>query len=158
MNEFHHNHATATAILKQWQEETLKKETFKTGNAKLYSILQAGLNVSDSAKAYTYGYGIGKEIRLGKTFSVNPELTAQHLYLGSWDYANILSKAHLNLNIRLGKYVSMFGGPVFNAYYSKQLTVENGYRNAIPPASYHTYELLPNVKGWLGWNAGISFF
>ena len=131
---------------------------FKTGNAKLYSILQAGLNVSDSAKAYTFGYGIGKEILLGKMFSLNPELTAQHLYLGSWDYANILSKARLNLNIRLGKYVSLFGGPVFNVYYSEQTTFEKGYRNVIPPHSYHTYDLGTNVKGWLGWNAGINFF
>ena len=131
---------------------------FKTGNAKLYSILQAGLNVSDSSKAYTFGYGIGKEMRLGKTFSLNPELTAQHLYLGSWDYANILSKARLNLNIRLGKYVSLFGGPVFNVYYSEQTTFAKGYRNVIPPASYHTYDFGSNVKGWLGWNAGINFF
>jgi len=131
---------------------------FKTGNIKLYSILQAGLNVSDSAKAYTFGYGIGKEISLGKIFSLNPELTAQHLYLGSWDYANILSKARLNLNSRLGKYVSLFGGPVFNAYYSKQTTFTKGYRNVIPPASYHTYDLGSNVKGWLGWNVGINFF
>jgi hypothetical protein len=109
--------------------------------------LQAGLNVSDSAKAYTFEYVIGKEVQLGKTFSLNPELTAQHLYLGSWNYANILSKTNLNLNIRPGKYVSLFGGPVFNVYYSIQTAFESGYRDTIPPASYRSFDPGANVKG-----------
>ncbi|MGB8193084.1 MAG: STN and carboxypeptidase regulatory-like domain-containing protein, partial [Chitinophagaceae bacterium] len=114
---------------------------FKTGSRKLYNILQAGFNPGDSQQVFTFGYGLGSELRLGKTFSINPELTAQHLYLGSWDYANILSKAHLNLNIKLGKYVSLFAGPVFNAYYSKQNITIPGYRSPVPPSDYRTYDL-----------------
>jgi hypothetical protein len=131
---------------------------FKTGNRRLYSILKAGLNVSDSQKVYTFGYGIGSALRIGKTFSINPELTAQQLYLGTWDAINMLSKAHLNVNINLGKYVSLFGGPVFNVYYTEQQSVPKGYRTTIPPTSLRTYDLGGNVKGWLGWNAGIAFF
>ena len=32
---------------------------FKTGNSKLYSILKAGVNLSDSNKVYSFGYGLG---------------------------------------------------------------------------------------------------
>jgi hypothetical protein len=130
----------------------------KTGTYKLYNILQAGMNFSDSNEVFTFGYGLGSELRLGKIFSINPEISAQQLYLGSWDYPNILSKFRLNLNVKLGKYVSIFGGPVFNAYYTEQDVHFSGYRTSIPPASYHTYHLATNVKGWLGWNAGVAFF
>lgn len=131
---------------------------FKTGSGKLYNILQAGMNFNRDEEVFTFGYGLGTELRLGKTFSLNPEFTAQHLYLGSWDYANILSKAHLNLNIRLGKYVSIFGGPAFNVYYSKQDVFFSGYKSILPPSGYRVYDFGTNVKGWLGWNAGINFF
>jgi hypothetical protein len=131
---------------------------FKTGNAKLYSILKAGMNVSDSQKVYAFGYGIGTVLRAGKTFSISPEVTAQQLHLGAWTDVNILSKAQLNLNVRLGKYVSLFAAPVFNVYYSKQQTVPKGYRSVIPPAGYNTYDLGGQVKGWIGWNAGITLF
>jgi hypothetical protein len=131
---------------------------FKTGNRKLYSILLGGINLQDSQRIYTFGYGIGSEFRLGKSLSLNPELTAQHLYLGSWDYTNILSKAHVNLNLHLGKSVSLFAGPTFNVYYNQQKTAAAGYKNIIPPSGYHLYDFGRNVKGWLGWNAGINFF
>jgi hypothetical protein len=131
---------------------------FKTGSRKLYSILQAGYNFNDSAEVFTFGYGLGSEIRLNKTLSVNPELTAQHLYLGSWDYANILSRARINLNIHLGKHISLFGGPVYNVYYSSQDVQFTGYKKSVPPTGYGVHNFSTNVKGWLGWNAGINFF
>jgi hypothetical protein len=131
----------------------------KTGTHKLYSILQAGMNVNKKdEKIYSFGYGLGSEFNLGRTFSINPEITAQHLYLGSWDYLNLLSKAHLNLNLKLGKYVSLFGGPVFNVYYSQQSPTITGYKSPTPPSGYHVYDFSNRVKGWIGWNAGINFF
>ncbi len=131
---------------------------FKTGSRRLYNILQAGMNFSDSNEVFTFGYGIGTELPIGKIFSVNPEFTAQHLYLGSWEYANILAKGKLNINIKLGKYVSLFGGPVFNAYHTYQDEKFPGYRTTVPPSGWKTWRLGPNVKGWLGWNAGINIF
>jgi hypothetical protein len=124
----------------------------------LYNILQAGFNFNDSSEVFTFGYGLGSEIRLGNAFSLNPELTAQHLYLGSWDYANILSRARLNLNFKLGKYVSLFAGPVYNVYYSSQDVHFAGYKKTVPPSGYTKQSFGANVKGWLGWNAGINFF
>jgi hypothetical protein len=131
---------------------------FKTGNSKLYSILKAGINLDTASKVYTFGYGIGSEWRLSNTFSINPEVTGQYMYLGSWDYANLLGKGHLNLNIHLGKWVSLFGGPVFNAYYTKQDLRFAGFKSSAPPSGHRLYDLGTNIKGWLGWNAGINFF
>ena len=133
---------------------------FKTGNSKLYSILKAGLNLSDSNKVYSFGYGLGSELSINKkkTLSINPELSCQYLYLGSWDYTNLLNRFDLNFNIRLGKYVSIFGGPSYSVYVTDQNVAFSGYRFPIPPSSYNTTKFNAKVTGWFGWNAGINFF
>jgi hypothetical protein len=133
---------------------------FKTGNSKLYSILQAGVNAGSNNRIYSFGYGLGSEINLNKmkTLSLNPELTSQYLYLGSWDYTNILNRVQLNFNVKLGKYVSLFAGPAFSVYISDQKAGLVGYRFPIPPSGYHIISFGNNVTGWFGWNAGINFF
>jgi hypothetical protein len=95
---------------------------FKTGNSKLYSILLGGVNAGSTDRVYSFGFGMGTEINLNKkhSLSLNPELSSQYLYLGSWDYTNILNKLHLNLNVKLGKYVSLFAGPSYAVYISDQ--------------------------------------
>jgi hypothetical protein len=132
---------------------------FKTGNRKFYSILQGGLNWGQTdEKVYSFGYGLGSEMYLGKTFSINPEISGNYLYLGSWDYWNILSKFNLNLNIRLGKYVSIFGGPSFNVYYTDQHIPIHGYKPPLPPAGFNDFNMGTGVNGWIGWNVGINLF
>lgn len=133
---------------------------FKTGNSKLYSILKAGVNLSDSNKVYSFGYGLGSELSLNKkkTLSINPELSCQYLYLGSWDYTNLLNRFDLNFNIKLGKYVSLFGGPSYSVYVTDQNVGFSGYRFPVPPSHYNTTKFSTKVTGWFRWNAGINFF
>ena len=133
---------------------------FKTGNSKLYSILQAGLNASDSNKVYSFGYGLGSELSLNrrKILSINPELSCQYLYLGSWDYTNLLNRFNLNFNVKLGKYVSLFAGPSYSVYITDQNFGFSGYRFPVPPSGYNTTKFSNKVTGWFGWNAGINFF
>ncbi len=140
---------------------------FKTGNSKLYSILLAGYGraykdwESDTASLFSFGYGLGHEFSLGKWFSINPEFTVQHLHFGNWrdEDANVMGKFHLQFNLKLGKYFAIFGGPSFTAYYSKQTEGIANNNFQVPAKGYHTFELWDNdVKGWIGWNAGISIF
>ena len=133
---------------------------FKTGNSKLYSILKAGLNLNDSNKVYSFGYGLGSELSLNKkkALTINPELSCQYLYLGSWDYTNLLNRFDLNFNIKLGKYVSIYGGPSYSVYVTDQNVGFSGYRFPVPPSSYNTTKFSNKVTGWFGWNAGINFF
>lgn len=137
---------------------------FKTGNKNLYSILLAGYKGSkrattaDTSSIISFGYGLGHEFSLGKWFSINPEFTSQYLRVGSWENSNVMNKLHLQFNIKLGKYMSLFGGPSFTVYYSERKKNPPGLQLPVP-ASYHTFDLWDNaVKGWIGWNAGISFF
>jgi hypothetical protein len=132
---------------------------FKTGNKKLYSILLTGYKKrDDTVNIFTFGYGFGHEFTVAKWFSINPEFTTQYLHHGNWDDTNIMNKLHLQFNLKLGKFVTLFAGPSFTMYYSEE---EKGATTIAPPlpASYHTFDLWDNdVKGWFGWNAGISFF
>lgn len=141
-------------------EVTNVNAAFKTGNSKLYSILQSGIQTADSNRVYAFGYGLGSERYLNKkkTISLNPELSAQYLYLGSWNYTNILNRLELNLNVKLGKYVSLFAGPSYSVYLSDQTAGIKGYRYPVPSEGYNTTRFGNQVTGWLGWNAGISFF
>jgi hypothetical protein len=136
---------------------------FKTGNSKLYSILLMGFDQKkmegDTANVFSLGYGLGHEFSLGKWFSINPEFTSQYLYLGDHNNTNVMNKFHLQFHVKLGKYFSIFGGPSFTMLYSDQSKIAAGWNYSIPPAGYHTFELWSkDVKGWIGWNAGISIF
>lgn len=133
---------------------------FKTGSRRLYSILMAGMNVDrEDAKLYTFGYGLGIEWGLARWLSLNPELTSQYLYLGSWDHLNLMNKLHLQLNIKLGHRFALFGGPSLAVYYTDQPTPIAGYKYDVLPRSYHSFSLgSAKLRGWFGWNAGISIF
>ena len=133
---------------------------FKTGSRRLYSILHAGMNLGkEEEKLYTFGYGLGTEIGLAKWISVNPELSAQYLYLGTWDHLNLLNKLHLQFNIKFGKGFSIFGGPSFAVYYSDQQAAVAGYKYDILTSGYRSFEVGdPKVRGWFGWNLGINIF
>lgn len=134
---------------------------FKTGNSKLYSILMAGVDAHNGkASAYSFGYGLGTEMALTrkKVLTLNPELSSQYLYLGSWNFTNILNRASLNLNIRFGKYVSIFGGPAFSVYISDQHTDITPYKFPVAPVDSKLYTFNNRVTGWFGWHAGINFF
>ncbi len=130
----------------------------KTGNSKLYSMLMGGINLSDSAKIYSFGFGLGHDFIFSNRFSLSTELSSQYLYLGSWSYTNLLNKFSLNLNLKLRKNIALFAGPSFNVYYSNQDIGFNGYKKEIPSGNYHRYNFSRDVNGWIGWNAGITLF
>ncbi len=128
----------------------------KTGTKKLYSNLIGGMNISDTAKLYSFGFGLGHYGKIGRNTGITTEISSQYLYRGSWDYTNLLNKFKLNFNIHLGKYISVFAGPVVNVFYTDQQTIINNYHKNIP--SYKTHRFSDKVTGWIGWNAGISIF
>ena len=132
--------------------------SFKTGNKKLYSILMAGYNYGNDAKIYSFGYGIGNEIKLNNLLSINPELSAQYLYRGNIFDLNLLGKFNLDLHLNFGKHFSIFGGPSFNAYYTDQQIAVPGYKSVLPKEGFKTFKLTSQTEGWIGWNIGVSFF
>jgi hypothetical protein len=136
---------------------------FKTGNSKLYSILLLGFDQKkyngDTTKLFSAGYGFGHEFSLGKWFSLNPEFTTQYIHIDGFHTNNVMNKLHLQCNVKFGKYFSIFAGPSFTVFYSDPSKAHPASTYSFPSPGYHTFQLWDNnVKGWIGWNAGISIF
>lgn len=131
---------------------------FKTGSTKLYSILLAGANADTGKRAYSFGYGFGSQLSLNNRFALNPEITSQYLYLGTWEYLNLLNKFNLLLTVKLGKYFSFFAGPSYSVFISDQTSAVPGYKSNIPFDAFHKKQFSSRVTGWVGWTAGINLF
>lgn len=132
--------------------------SFKSGNANLYTIFIIGKNFVQNENIETFGLGLGHDFFAGKRISVSTELTTQHLYLGRWDYANILNKFHVNFQFRLIKGISIYGGPVLNYYITEApngYIAANGYKNQIVPSNS---KKINGNSAWIGWSAGINLF
>jgi uncharacterized lipoprotein YajG len=132
---------------------------YKSGNRKLYSILSAGVNISATQKAFSVGYGIGREFRLSAATALTTELTQHTLYLGDWKHIRTLYRIEPAFHYRLSKKISIFTGPVFSMCYpgKEEISVKN-YKSILPAAGYHQFNIGRNLSGWIGWHAGISFF
>ena len=130
----------------------------KSGNPKLYSMLIAAGNFTGNNKVYSAGYGLGHHRDFNKWLSASAELSAQGIYLGYWDYPNVLGKLQLNAQFRLVKGVSLFGGPSYSVYRTDPLSqTDVGYKRDIAPASA---KIIDNgkVRSWTGWTAGVILF
>ena len=131
---------------------------FKTGSSKFYSILLAGANADTTKKAFSFGYGFGSEFSLSKRFAINTEISSQYLYLGTWEYLNLLNKFNLLLTVRFGKLFSIYAGPSYSVFISDQTSPIPGYKTNIPFDTFHKKEFSSRVTGWIGWTAGINLF
>jgi hypothetical protein len=129
---------------------------FKTGNTKYYSILFLSANLGKN-EAYSYGYGIGREIKLAKNIALAPELSAHYLYLGEW-HVNIMARGTLSLQYKLASWFSVFGGPAYSYYYTDQTSSYPDFKTHPAPAGYKVTIHDANRSSWLGWNAGVNIF
>jgi hypothetical protein len=130
----------------------------KTGTGKLYTILTGGFNPGETDRVASFGYGLGREISLGRIISLNPELTGQHLYLGDWGHANLLGRISLQLNLRLHRFISIYGGPAYSIYYSAQAIYKKGFKSDVKGSGIGGSSLDANTSSWIGWNFGVSIF
>ncbi|MNY08030.1 hypothetical protein D3C86_1408580 [compost metagenome] len=117
----------------------------------------AGINIGNNKKAYTAGLGLGHDFIFNKRLSTSVEALGQLLYLGSWDNANSLNRFQINFQAQVFKGITLFAGPVYSVYWhnAENNSSAPGYKQDIVPS--HHNSLGNNAKGWLGFNAGITF-
>jgi hypothetical protein len=132
--------------------------SLKTGNSKLYNIILAGKNYSDSSKIESFGLGFGHDFLFSNRFSIAAELSAQYLYLGNWDDTNTLSRLQTNLQVQLIKGITVFGGPAYSVYRTEGANGSpgKGYSKQVEPSNHHSFST--QMKGWWGWNVGVTLF
>ena len=127
---------------------------YKGGSKRLYNMLMFGTNKKSAEKIYTGGLGFGKEMKLFKSVSLNPEISSQYVYQGSWDYLNLLNKFELPINIRINKWLAIQGGPSVNVYYTKQNTKIGEF--GLLQEKHKDFSFNNSrYTGWLGWNVGL---
>lgn len=138
--------------------ETLNANVaLKTGSKQLYTIWTGGLRINDNSKLYAFGFGFGREFGLSKRVSLNPELTQQYIYQGTWLRTNQLSRLDAALTYKFSKGLSVNAGPSLNFFYSDQHSPINGYTYV--QNLHHSFITgSNNWSGWLGWTIGVSFF
>ena len=132
----------------------------KTGNAKLYSIITGGTHLStDSTKVYSIGFGLGHDFRFTERLTLAAELTSNTLFFKKENnpYTTI-TRAKTNLNVSLGKGISLFAGPSLSISANVNETSSEKYQSVIPPDNYPSVSFSKQVKAWLGWEAGITLF
>jgi hypothetical protein len=135
-------------------ESTTYNVAYKGGSKRLYNMLMFGTNKKAADKIYTCGLGFGKEMKLFKSVSLNPEISSQYVYQGSWDYLNLLNKFELPINIRLNKWLAIQGGPSANVYYTRQNTKIGEF--GILQEKHRDFGFNDSrYTGWVGWNVGI---
>lgn len=127
---------------------------YKGGSKYFYNMLMFGTNTKSATKIFTGGIGFGKEINLYKSLSLNPEISSQYVYQGSWEYLNLLNKFELPLNIKFNKWLALQGGPSLNVYYTDQQAQIGKYSLLQQKHKDYTFSN-PKVTGWIGWNVGI---
>lgn len=131
--------------------------SIKTGNAKFYTMLIGSANFAENERVYSVGYGLGHDMMFSNRLSTSVEVSSQGVYLGNWDYPNILNKGQINFQYKLIKGLSIYVGPSYSVYYSDPASVSAlGYKNQIAPSGAKVYSR--EVKGWMGWSAGINLF
>ncbi|MBS1597569.1 MAG: carboxypeptidase-like regulatory domain-containing protein [Bacteroidetes bacterium] len=146
-------------VLSVFADETaIINLSYKSGNRNLYNFLTAGYNFINDHKLFSFGFGIGSEINISRSFFVSPELKWLFIYNGDWDHLNKMGKAAVSVNLRINKWISIFAGPSFAAYISNQSIAIPGYQFPIPSEHYNKFSLWNNVTGWVGWQAGINLF
>ncbi|QNF34793.1 hypothetical protein HUW51_19435 [Adhaeribacter swui] len=133
--------------------------SLKTGNATLYSIISAGVHVAPAtSKRYNLEFGLGHDFLLSKRFALSTELTSVNMYFRNQDkfYDFIRTKAKLQVNC--GKKISVFAGPTFSLFTNSNKLTPAEFSQNLPPKNYPTISFSSDVKGWLGWETGISLF
>ncbi len=126
----------------------------KTGTSKLYSIIHVGANISSTNKIYTTGLGVGRKYFIKPALSFNTELLFQHIYLGNVDYTNWQQKLSINLQYKLYKGLSIYGGPSLSILKINQPAAVQGYKFTLPS----TFTLNAKTTALIGYSIGLHLF
>lgn len=134
---------------------------FKTGTHKFYNIFAASFYPRLDRKMYSLGYGIGTDFRLGKRLDLNFDAIGYHLNEDPFwtNDLNMLTKARLNLGVKLFKGVFFVVGPEFNIYTSHRYDIDNNrLGSSLAPYTFYDKDVRgTNVQMWVGGTAGLRF-
>jgi hypothetical protein len=130
--------------------------SFRSGVPAFYNIFTAGIDTKRNA--WTFGYGLGHDFRLGNKFNINLDLSDQHYNSGSFaNFTNEWLKLDLLLEWKPARYFGIVAGPTLNYFLAgttrpglPALPTEPFFAGQ-PGADAHDY-------AWVGAKFAIRFF
>lgn len=136
---------------------------FKMGTKKFYNIFAAGIQSDLPKAAWSYGFGVGSEFRLGNHFDMNLDLVCNQVQENTkaWtENLNLLNQFKVHFSYHPRRRTSLFAGPTLNVAVSRVKNSESGLigSSLIPDwAQYDKTNNQTRVAIWPGFNAGIRF-
>lgn len=133
--------------------------TFKTGIQKFYNILTIGSNFGMADKPlYTFGYGVGTALNLGRGWMTNVDLTANKIMQATnrFDSSNgIFYRLSLGLEKKITRHLALFGAASLTG-----LTAQPGYLKLDNSRLYQPFPTATLRNGldftnWVGFQVGI---
>jgi hypothetical protein len=136
----------------------------RLGTKPFYNILRIGARLDE--KTWAFGYGIGTSIRMGRRNALQFELMSSHVNENElWtNQLNLLNQLNVIANIKIGRHLGLVIGPVINVAVSQVYNADTdtygmniGSNYIFNETSYRSWRKPLNVKGWIGFHAGIRF-
>ena len=137
--------------------------SFKTGSYKFYNILTGSYRFENDLNIVGLGYGLGTQYNFKNKTFLNLQAIGNFLLKEDQEPftdTNILGRLNLNYGYRIGKYLSLSGGPVWYTYYSDMFNPDTstyGFDIATKPFKNETSFDGDNLKMWIGWQAAATF-
>lgn len=136
---------------------------FRTGVDVFHNIITAGIRPDDFKNPlWTFGYGIGSTVKLGKTVALDFDLSSnQVVENANMDAMNLINKAYVGTDIKLAHKFSMALGVTVNGQLTKTdyYNYPDIFANLKPHIFYeHTYTSDNlNLKMWMGGKIAFQF-
>jgi hypothetical protein len=133
----------------------------KLGIKPIYGIFGIGNQFLNKDYQWAFGFGIGTHLLKQDKQSVNLEYMIYHVNQNElWtDNFNNLQQLKFLYSRRVGKVISIFGGPVFNVNIAEnRKSYGHTFESTFPP-----YEMFTRVGtnhtsvGWIGFTLGLRF-
>lgn len=131
---------------------------YKSGNGKLYSIFNLGINPDDKSRAYSGGFGLGSDVHIFKNkWFFAPELLHQVYYVAHTQNFGQLSRLQCLIKYRPAAQCAIISGPALSMAYSADASVAE----TIVPKEMYTGSrpfYIGRFPAWLGWTLGMELF
>jgi hypothetical protein len=137
--------------------------SLRSGIESFHTMLFASMGPDKrDSMLWSFGYGIGSSVRLGKRWLMDFDLSAQQINKGSvGSKINLLNKFYVGAEYRISKGFYIAGGPVLNA----QLTNTNyshypSIFNSMHPQIFYSDDIdkSTHVDMWVGGKVALRFF
>lgn len=143
-------------VLLSTNEVTNANIAFKTGTPRFYSLVMAGMNVSNNEKAYSFGVGFGHDFVFNDRLFLSSVFSSENIFAGNWKELSNLYRVKATYNLRLSKRIGVYAGPSFSVFVNDQTAPVDGYKSDF--ANSPGIRFNSKVKGWLGWDVGLTLF